>query len=69
MKRVIKCASKTEAEKVHNMIDFLIKEGVPEYEIIDYIYDQVTLEQFEKFMKYIAEKTGIDLQEYYDSLE
>ncbi len=64
MKRIIKASN--DAQKVDDIIEFLLDEGCDEHEIFMYFVDSMLPEDAIKVLKNFAEMSDVDLFGMYD---
>ena len=66
MKRVIKASRKMgPTEKLHKLVDYLKSEGVTEYTMLEFFFDNLMSEDCYEMMKQLADECDVDLEDFY----
>lgn len=54
------------AREAHELIEYLVDEGVDEHTIVEFFYDNIPADQMIKYMKQLADECDVDLDEFYN---
>ena len=67
MKKVVRASSNTAvAERAHDLLDYILDQGVSEHDMLEYLYDSVTTDGFISYLVYVADLCDIDIDQFDD---